>query len=152
MDGKQRELIVWSDVPAVPLASASGGGGFLSPFLDSDLITFCRVHGTGARGKQKKSQLWKQRKRIWRVPPRASGRGRPTRDASFLGRLTGVRGGAVGVPGRPASPARDDSAPTSRATNPPAAAGKLDCPASPPAATTCKCKRNQRFLSVLPFL
>jgi hypothetical protein len=75
LDANQRELIVWSDVPAVPLASASAGGGFLSPFLDSDLITFCRVHGTGAR--EKKSQLWKQRKRIWRVPPRPAGRGRP---------------------------------------------------------------------------
>jgi hypothetical protein len=30
------------------LALASGSAGFLSPFLDSDRITFCRVHGTGA--------------------------------------------------------------------------------------------------------
>jgi len=143
LDANQRELIVWSDVPAVPLASASAGGGFLSPFLDSDLITFCRVHGTGAREKRVSfgsngSEFGAYR----RARPAGAGPRRELASACFL-RLTGVRGGAVGVPGGPASPARDDSAPTSRATNPPAAAGdelalKLDCPASPPAATTCK--------------
>lgn len=94
----RRELIVWADVPAVPLASPSVG--FLSPFRDSDLTTL------GVRGG-----------------------------------AVGVRGGAVGVPGGgPASPARDDdSAPTSRATNPPPVAAadeltpKLDCPTSPTA-------------------
>jgi hypothetical protein len=128
------------------LASASAGGGFLSPFLDSDLITFCRVHGTGAREKRVSfgsngSEFGAYRRAR---PARAGGPRRELAHACFIG-LTGVRGGAVGVPGGPVSPARDDSAPTSRATNPPppAVAGdelalKLDCPASPPAATTCK--------------
>ena len=35
---------------------ASASAGFLSPFRDSDLTTFCRVHGTGTR-KEKESAL-----------------------------------------------------------------------------------------------
>jgi hypothetical protein len=124
---RERALIVWTDVPAVAVAVALASAGFLSPFLDSDLTTLCRVHGTGAR---KNSQLWEE----------AAGENL----ACVLG-LTGVRGGAMGVPGGPASPARDESSPTSRATNPAPVVGgelalKLDCPASPPAATTCNCK------------
>lgn len=51
---------------------ASASGGFLSPFLDSDLITFCLVHGTGAR--EKESALEATKENLARTA--APGRGR----------------------------------------------------------------------------
>jgi len=61
---------------------ASPSAGFLSPFRDSDLTTFCRVHSTGTR---EKSQRWKQRseKNFWRVPPCPAGVATRSQSACF---------------------------------------------------------------------
>ena len=143
---------------------ASPSAGFLSPFRDSDLTTFCRVHGTGTRKEKRVSFGSNGAKRIFGAFRRARPASRLAAERVLLGRtgLTGVRGGAaaaegvrggaVGVPGGPASPARDDSAPTSRATNPPPVAAadelapKLDCPTSP-GATTCTSDESEAAIS-----
>jgi hypothetical protein len=138
-------------VPALPSPSA----GFLSPFRDSDLTTFCHVHSHNTARAQRENQLWKQRttKRKGKLA---------TGSLCFWG-LTGVRGGlgdaVAAASGGPTSPASEDSAPTSRATNPPPAdelvlapPAKFDCPASPGATTWThereRERRDQKLLSV----
>ena len=140
---------------------ASASAGFLSPFRDSDLTTFCRVHSTGTR-KGKESALEATERKEFLARSAVSGRRRDSQPERVLLGLTGVRGGAaaavgvrggaVGVPGGPASPVRDDSAPTSRATNPPPVAAadelapKLDCPTSP-GARTCTSDESEAAVS-----
>jgi len=137
---------------------ASPSAGFLSPFRDSDLTTFCRVHSTGTR-KGKESALEATERKEFLARSAVSGRRRDSQPERVLLGLTGVRGGAAaavgvrgGAVGVPGGPARDDSAPTSRATNPPPVAAadelapKLDCPTSP-GARTCTSDESEAAVS-----
>jgi hypothetical protein len=106
-------------------------------------VTSTATHSTRTR----ENQLWKKR------TTRRKGK-LATGSPCFWG-LTGVRGGlgdaVAAASGGPTSPASEDSAPTSRATNAPPAdelvlapPAKFDCPASPGATTWTHVRERER--------
>ena len=79
---------------------ASASAGFLSPFRDSDLTTFCRVHGTGTR-KEKESALEATERKGFLARSAVPGRRRDALSACFSDRTYGCPRGRRGRSGCP---------------------------------------------------
>ena len=81
---------------------ASASAGFLSPSRDSDLTTFCRVHGTGTgTRKEKESALEATERKGFLARSAVPGRRRDALSACFSDRTYGCprgRGGRRGCP------------------------------------------------------